>query len=92
MKQNPNGISKTAYEWCIERELRVIGFAEKSMSISEEEFYTKYLTEEEFDTYLEKIKTWKAVTVKEGKLHLKSEKYLELRMYSLVLCCTECCT
>lgn len=81
MRQNPNGTSKTPYEWAIEKEIRVTGL--ENHPEDEKLFYTKVCSEETankifYETPME------GVTVKEGKLHLKSEKYLELRMYSLV--------
>lgn len=80
MRQNPNGTSKTAYEWCIEKELRIVGL-EKTETY-EYQFYTDLMSEEIFDKLLPTL--MRDYKVKEGKLHLKSEKYLELRMYSLV--------
>jgi hypothetical protein len=80
-----NGISKTAYEWCIENEIRVTGL--ENYQIMELAFYTAYVSDEEFKNTLHQFKTekeFKKLVIKEGKLHLKSEKYLELRMYSLV--------
>jgi len=82
MKQNPNGTSKTAYEWCIENEIRVIGL--ENIPHREEEFYIHPISEDEFNVYIKTLPSYDGVGVKEGKLHLKSEKYLELRMYSLV--------
>lgn len=81
MKQNPNGTSKTPYEWAIEKEIRVTGL--ENHPEDEYLFYTKVCSEETANKIFYET-PMDGVTVKEGKLHLKSEKYLELRMYTLV--------
>jgi len=73
-------IRKTPYEWAIESEIRVSGL--ENHPDDEEMFYTQECNEETFRSLL-KVNL-KGVKVTYGKLHLKSEKYLELRMYSLV--------
>jgi len=85
MNQNPSGTSKTMYDWCINRELKIVGLEE--YKDVEFDFYTKYISEEEFNTSinnLRKEKVFERIEIKEGELHLKSDKYLELRMYTLV--------
>lgn len=86
MKQNRNPIEnkKTPYEWCIDKMIRITGLEQEGMESRELEFYTDYFTEKESKDYIQSLSLYDGVTVKHGRLHLKSEKYLELRMYTLV--------
>ncbi len=71
---------KTAYEWAIEFEMRFSGL--ENHPEDELGFYTELCTEKTFRA-LTKIDL-KGVTISYGQVHIKSEKYLELRMYTLV--------
>lgn len=81
--KNPNENKKTPYEWCIEKKYRINGL-EKYPDTIEFTFYTNYFTEEQFDKMVKMYLESYDITLTQNKLHLKSEKYLELRMYTLV--------
>lgn len=73
---------KTPYEWCIEREIKIIGLI--NLPNIERVFYTEYFSEDEVTAFIDSLIMYDDITIEHGKLHLKSDKYLELRMYSLV--------
>jgi hypothetical protein len=76
-------VYKTPYERCLERKLRVIGL--ENVAERELEFYTQiFETDKEVDKFIDTLPLYDGVSIQGGKLHLKSEKYLELRMYTLV--------
>lgn len=76
-------IYKTPYERCLERNIRVIGL--ENLPNRELEFYTEmYENDKDVDYFIDSLPLYNGITIKQGKLHLKSEKYLELRMYTLV--------
>lgn len=75
---------KTAYDYCIENNIKVVGL--ENVPEREHEFYTKGYThryEGELKDFVDSLELYEGVEVTEG-LHLKSEKYLELRMFTLV--------
>lgn len=76
-------VYKTPYERCLERKLRVIGL--ENVAKREFEFYTQiFETDKEVDYFIDSLPLYNGITIQTGKVHLKSEKYLELRMYTLV--------
>ena len=73
---------KTAYEYCIENKLKVIGL--ENMPKIEDEFYNRIIENDEYcNNFLVSLKNL-GLEIKSNSLHLKSEKYLELRMFTLV--------
>jgi len=67
---------KTAYDWCLEHEMRILEFGSWDI----DEYHTKKITDEEFKTLL----SGDGVKVKPNSTPRKANKYLERRMYSLV--------
>lgn len=74
-------VEKTRYEWCLEKNIKVIGLEKDKFN--EHNFYTADCTEDQFEDWLKVKKETKVLEVSTG-LHFKSDKYLELRMYTLV--------
>lgn len=66
---------KTAYEWCLELNIRPLDLTGASES---EFFMTTVLNDDEFANFIQRY------TVKPNSMPRKPEKYLELRMYGFV--------
>jgi hypothetical protein len=72
---------KTGYEWCLEDNIRVLDidkWPRRLHQSAENGYFTALITREEFLKYLTKI------TIKHDSTPRKTEKFLELRMYTLV--------
>lgn len=71
----------TPYEYCLQNKIKVIGL--DSNSKVENEFYNKQMELNDAQQFVSSLQLSKNISTEFG-IHIKSELYLELRMYTLV--------
>jgi hypothetical protein len=72
----------TPYEHCLENNIKVIGL-EKQPRVEHDFYYARTENPKHLEIFMDGLRNDSSLEITKG-LHLKSEKYLELRMFTLV--------